>query len=128
MPICEFEIGTTLVGLVNLEELTVPVIPPRSRWQKYAEVVDLGDASTRGFSLPSGSWVWDFIVPAQRDQLRTFCPGSSSTVFIRTKKRDDVVEEYAEYQVKMLWPAEEEYELGRIMNFEIRFRDMMEQP
>lgn len=126
MAVYEFEIGTSLGTMTNLEELTVPVVPPRSRWKKYAEIVDLGDASSRGFGLPSAVWAWDFIVQDQRDQLRTFCTGSSATVYIRTKKRD-ASETWANYLVKVLWPEDEEYELGRILNFELQFRDMVEQ-
>lgn len=123
----EFQIGTTLVGLTDVTELAVPLLYPASNYQRFATVVDLGDQGGRGYGNPSTTWRWGFMTLAQRDQLKTFCPGASATVFIRTKKRD-ATEVWANFQAKMLWPNEEEVVAGRVLDITILFRDMVEQP
>jgi hypothetical protein len=122
----EFKIGTTLVGMTLLTELDTPIPGPRPAWAKFGEAVDLGDASRRGFGLPWATWTWDVLSKAQRDQLRTFCSGASAQIYIRTYKRD-ASEVWANYLVQMIWPDEEEYDRGSVVNFVLLFRDMVEQ-
>jgi len=122
----EFKIGATLGGMVNVEELAVPLPAPRSTYRRYATVVELGDRSARGYGNPSATWRWAVLTLAQRDQLKTFCSGASAQVYIRTKKRDDT-EEWANFLCWMIWPEEEEVLAGRVLDIEIQFRDMVEQ-
>jgi len=125
MAVYDFEIGEDEVGMVNLEELTVPVFAPRSGYKQYQVEVDLGDLTVRGFGRPSATWRWGFLTLAQRDQLREFCAGKSARVYIQTKKRDDT-QEYAVFYAVMVWPEEEEVTAGRVLDIEIRLRDMVE--
>jgi len=120
-----YEIGTTLAGMVNVESLTVPVTPPQGTFSPYSNVVKLDDGSNRGVGAPLASWKWAVIPQTQRDQLRLFCIGASSTVFIRTYTKDDAHTSRI-YQAKMNWPVlEEEYAATRRLNFEIKFTDMI---
>ncbi len=123
----EFGIGTTLIGITTLDQLTVPVTFPRSGYKQFAVTVDLSDQSARGFGRPSATWRFGVLKFAQRDQLRVFCPGASALVYIRTKKRDDQ-EVYSNFRAVMVWPEEEEAKAGRILDLEILFRDLVEQP
>ena len=125
MAVYDFEIGATEIGMVNLEELTVPVFAPRSTYKQYQVQIDLGDLTVRGFGRPSATWRWGFLTLAQRDQLREFCAGKSARVYIQTKKRDDT-QEYAVFCAVMIWPEEEEVTAGRVLDIEVRFRDMLE--
>jgi hypothetical protein len=125
MPVYDFEIGLTEVGMVNLEELDVPVFAPRSTYKQYQVEIDLGDLTVRGFGRPSATWRWGFLTLDQRDQLREFCDGKSARVYIQTKRRDDT-EEYVVFYAVMVWPEEEEVTAGRVLDFELRFRDLVE--
>jgi len=121
----DFEIGSTYVGMENVEELTVPLPPPASTYRRYALEVDLGDDTRRGFGLPSATWRWQVLTLAQRDQLKTFCSGASAQVFLNTKKRD-ASEVYDEFTAVMIWPSEEDVWAGRVRDFVIRYRSLVE--
>lgn len=122
----EFEIGLTLVGMVNVTELTVPLTAPRSLYKRFATTVGLGNLSARGYGKPSSTWRWGFMSLTERDQLKTFCPGASAQVYIRTKKRD-ATETWANFLCWMIWPEEEEVQGGDVLDITILFRDMVEQ-
>ena len=125
MALYDFEIGSTYVGMVNVEELPVPLPPPASTYRRYALQIDLGDDMARGFGLPAASWRWQVLTLAQRDQLKTFCSSASAQVFIQTKKRDST-EVYDEFTAVMIWPEEEEAQAGRVLDFVIEFRSLVE--
>jgi hypothetical protein len=131
MPRYDFEIGTSLEAMTNLESLGVPIIPPKSFFTPVTEVVTLGDGSTRGVGTPTASWHWGFIKQDQRDMLRTFCPEPdvSATVYIRTYTRE--MDGYASdapqyFQAVMHWPVlEEEVDAGRRLDFKIDFTQLI---
>jgi hypothetical protein len=121
----EFEIGLTQGGLTNLEVLATPVIPPRSIFTPYSEVLPLGSGASRGVGAPTATWRWDFITRAQRDMLRTFCVGASAPVCIRTYTRD-TVDSAKEFSCDMIWPVmEEEVSASRRLDFAIEFRNLV---
>ena len=122
----EFEIGLTLVGMTNVTELAVPLLAPKSSYKRFAAIIGLGNLSARGYGNPSSTWRWKFLTLAQRDQLKTFCPGTSAQVYIRTKKRD-ATEAWANFLCWMVWPEEEEVQAGDVLDFTVLFRDMVEQ-
>jgi len=45
-------------------------------------------------------WTFPLLSLDERNQLKSFCPGYSATVYIRTKKDDDT---YANFQCIMNW-------------------------
>ena len=133
----EFKIGTTQGGMAYLEELTVPVMPPRYIFRPYSQALDLGDGSVRGGGWISTDWIWnadsnDFIPVASRNQLRVFCPGASAEVFIQTYTNDqDPVTPFGSNLVKMfraimIWPEEEKREAATRQDFMLKFRRMVQ--
>jgi hypothetical protein len=121
----EFEIGLTQGALVNLEVLSTPVIPPKWFYSPYSESIPLGDGSVRGVGAPMATWRWGFIKRAQRDKLRTFCPGASASVCIRTYTTEtaDIAKEFS---CDMYWPTEaEEVNSSRRLDFTIEFRNLV---
>jgi len=122
----EFEIGLTLLGMVNVQALAVPLPAPKSSYKRFATLVGLGDLSARGYGNPSSTWRWGFLTLAQRDQLKVFCPGASAQVYIRTKKRD-ATEAWANFLCWMIWPEEEEVQAGDVLDVTILFRGMVAQ-
>lgn len=120
-----YRIGTTLGGLTNVESLTVPLPPPRSTYTPYSEQIDLGDGTIRGAGWAQASWNWGFLTQAQRDQLRTFCPGASASVYISTRTTDSA-DVYDDFTAVMIWPQAEERDSKQVRpDFTVQFRKLV---
>lgn len=105
----QFEIGTTLEGMTNVEQLTEALPAPRSTYQDYSALVQLGSGGMIGQGFPAATWVFGTLTTAQRDQLKTFCPGASATVYIKTKLGSEAsgADEFAVFTAIMTWPFPE---------------------
>ena len=53
-------------------------------FQPYAEYETLGNGQTMGQGYPVITWTFKALRPDQRENLRDFCTGMSTTVYIRT--------------------------------------------
>lgn len=123
----DYQIGTTLGGLANLQALTVPVRYPKSRPELAAETKTMGDYSERLIGAPTTVWHFSSISKAERDQLRVFCPNGSSFVFIKTMSLDNA-NLFRVYTATMVWPAlTEELDAHYRVNFDISFRGLVVQ-
>jgi hypothetical protein len=118
----EFEIGTTLGGMTNIQSLTVPLDLPKSEYAPYARSVNLGSGGKRGVGSPMATWIFPLMTVEQRDQLKSFCTGASAAVYIRTKLNDDT---YADFSATMIWPDGEERWYGVKRNYSILFRNLV---
>jgi hypothetical protein len=114
-----FEIGTTQVGMTNLESLAVPVVPPAWTYRQYSEEIQLGDGTVQGQGWPTATWHWGFIKKAMKASLKTFCAGKSAVVYIKTYKPDRTT---GTFRAVMVWPAEDEDYAERTQDFTIEFR------
>jgi hypothetical protein len=121
-----FMIGTTQVGLANLESLTTPVVAPRATYRPYTDKVQLGDGSFRGIGAPIVTWRWGFLTQEQRDQLRLYCTGKSAAVHIQTTIVDSA-DEYRQFSCVMVWPDEEERQTTRRLDFVLEFRQLVDE-
>lgn len=129
MTMYNYLIGTSLLTMTNLEELDVPIAPPKSTYSPGVEKVHLGSGKFRWLGSPVAEWRWGFLTQAQRDQLRTFCPGTSSIVYIQTRVNDqsgDPPSDYQIFQAVMEWPNEDK-DAGRRLDFVIRFTSLIPQ-
>ena len=117
----EFKIGSTLVGLALLVDMTPSITPPDYEFLTAADVIDLADGTQRGIGAPAVSWHWEVLTDAQRDLLRAFCPSHSANVFIRTLEEDG---SYVNYSAVMIWPLKEKRDSGgeTVTDFELIFR------
>jgi hypothetical protein len=121
----EFEIGLTQGGLTNLDVLSTPVVPPKWFYSSFADTRSLGNGMTRGVGAPVATWRWGFIKKTQRDKLRTFCPGVSASVVIRTYTTESL-DSAKEFSCIMFWPIDaEEINAGRRLDFTIEFRNLV---
>ena len=119
----EFEIGTTLEGMTSLEELEQPVPLPQFDYMPFARVVNLGSGGTRGTGSPVAQWTFQLLAIEEYNQLRTFCAGASTEIYIRTRVDDDT---YADFQAKMIWPNEGQNRwYGNRKNFTLTFRNLV---
>jgi hypothetical protein len=112
-------------ALVNVENLSTPVDPPKGLFHPYSQMLQLGDGTVRGGGWATATWSWKIITVAQRDQLRTFCPGASAVVYIQTRTMDST-DSYGIYQAVMVWPiTTEDRDIGQYRprpDFEIKFQ------
>jgi len=93
-------IGTTS-SMTSLDQLTTPLLDPKSSYLPYARVNNKGNGGTRGIGSPVADWTFGILSIAEYNQLKTFCPGASADVYINTKLDDDTFETF---QGKMIWP------------------------
>lgn len=119
----DFEIGTTLVGMTNIEALTTPLPTPKSSYLPYARTANKGNGGTRGVGSPVAQWNFALLSVEQYNQLKTFCPGASADVYVRTKLDDDT---YEDFQGKIIWPNEpQDRWYGERKNFTVIFRNLI---
>jgi hypothetical protein len=125
-----FEIGTSMAAMVNVESLaSAKMPPPRAPFSPYSGYITLADGSERGIGFPKCEWNFGVLTQAQRDALRTYCAGASAGVYIRTKINENDAFKY--YQAIMVWPreyAENRDFLGTRVDFVIQFRMLVVQP
>jgi len=113
----------TGVNLVNVESLTTALPPPKSTFNEYSQLLDLGNGSVRGAGWAVATWRFGYLSQAQRDQLRTFCAGASTAVYIRSRK-NDTSDAYQYYSANFVWPVgQEQKDHGFRLDFVAEFRD-----
>ena len=118
----EFAIGLTEMDLTNIEELDVPLESPKSEYEPYARIVNLGSGGRRGVGFPRAMWTFGLLTVEQRDQLKEFCPGASAQVVIRTKLNDDT---YMNFDATMIWTDNEDRWFSVKRNYQILFRNLV---
>ena len=119
----DFEIGTTEVGMTNIEALATPLPLPQFDYMPFARIVNLGSGGTRGVGSPVATWTFQLLTIAEYTMLRTFCAGASAEVFISTRIDDDT---YDVFQAKMIVPNEGQNRwFGNRKNYVVTFRNLV---
>jgi len=127
-----YEIGATSTT-TNIEELTIPLNPPRSRYYEASVFNDRADGHISAHGFPYVVWVFDILTEAMVSQLRIFCPGQSAAVYLVSRVPPDAThtsERYVKFQGIMVWPTREQMEKrrqnGRYVGLEFTFRHLEE--
>lgn len=116
----------TGVNLINVEDLTTPVLPPKGTFQLFSQYTRLGSALVRGSGWSTAKWAWGFLSNDQRDQLRTFCAlVASNDVYIRTRNNENT-DEFAYYSATLVWPQGEEKLIAKRFDFSLAFINAVE--
>ncbi len=118
-----FEIGTTQIGMINLENLATPVIPPDWDFSDYSDEITLPNGRVRGIGYPRATWRWGFLEIAERTMLRTFCAGKSANVYIKTFNNAGT---YKIYSAVMVWPSGEDPNCDLYLDFVLEFQNLVE--
>lgn len=118
-----FEIGTTQAGMVNLESLATPVIPPDWSYSDYSDEIQLPNGKVRGVGYPRATWRWGYIEKIERTQLKTFCSGKSASVYIKTPVNDGT---YKTFSAVIVWPAGEDPSCDIYQDFVLEFQHLVE--
>jgi hypothetical protein len=118
--------GSAVSGSASLlGNLATPVDYPKSTFSPYAGEQQLISGLVRGVGYPNCTWTWSIITREQRDILRTFCPGKSANVYIRTKTMD-LADSYHTYSAIMVWPTQqEERDFQRRVGLSISFKTLV---
>ena len=128
----DYKIGLVSSGsaFMNLSALvvsgsTVNVSYPKSIYTPYSSEQQLVSGLVRGVGYPTATWIWAVITREERDALRTFCPGKSANVYIRTKTMDSA-DSYKSFSAVMVWNTqEEERDIQRRVQFKITFQRLI---
>ena len=121
MPHYQYAIGSTNPP-TNVESLSTPLNPPRGEMVEWSRTYDRANGLVGADGFPVARWKFDVLTQAMVDQLRSFCPGKSSEVYITTLKPDDT---YGTYTAVMVWDDAQLKKRnfgGRYLGIEIEFR------
>jgi hypothetical protein len=114
----EYAIGTTVESMQYLFQLKVKA--PKQAFNPYSRLLSTNDGGEDGTGWPVAEWYYSFLTQTERDTLKTFCPGQSADVYVRTLN-DDL--EWTTYRAKMLWQFEApEINNNATIRLTLRFR------
>jgi hypothetical protein len=119
----DYKIGTTLAGITALTSLTTPLPVPRVS-EPVCELEKLGNRLYREMGLPGCTWTWPQLTTAELAQLRVFCTGASSVVYMRTLVQLNALSTYATYKAVMVWASGFESLGGFNNDVVIKFEEM----
>lgn len=120
--IYEFSLGPDVPGLATLGSLGV--IWPAHEFLPASEEVIKPNGGSSLVGWIQCTWHWGFITKAEIDILKTFCPGKSAPVYLRTLDDDD---DWVNYFGQMNWPGKITYQNQKAVDFTIIFRALVEQ-
>lgn len=124
-----YKIGTTLLGLVNLEILEV--VAPKSTYKEATTMVTLGNGRSKRLGFPEAEWHWDYLDIDQRNALKAYFTAQSEALFIATRTNEDVgsdqQDDYADFACVAHWPEEEEKSVQFRFDFNLRFTNLVAQ-
>jgi hypothetical protein len=122
----EHSIATYAAGVVGLQTLTVlGITTPLDSFTPYSIELPLGNGGVAGQGWSFCEWHWTVLKMAQRNVLRTYCPGKSSLVYIRTLDENEV---WKNYLARMIWQSgSPSVSASRALDLTIVFRRLIEQ-
>ncbi len=85
----QFALGTSNPP-TNIEALPTPLSVPRAVHRDYAELVTAASGRVYGRGYPTCQWTFSRLTNEQRAQLKSFCPGASANVYIKTLANDEL--------------------------------------
>jgi len=114
-----YAMGTS-ASTIPLHDLPTPIPFPRPPLKLFVELSQMASGKFVGRGLPTITWAWGFITQAQRDQLRSFCPGASAIIYIDTISLENA-DQFRQYKCIMKWPEEEDRQTTRRVSFNLEF-------
>ena len=121
----DFEIGTTIGTLVNVEDLVPALCPPRATPPGLSQRIERADGNAKGVGWVACHWSWDYLEQDEYNKLRTYCPDTSAKVVIQTKQEDGT---YDTFDATLVWPSGAIRELNVWRDITIEFRKMTATP
>jgi hypothetical protein len=119
--ICASASGSS--ALINVEvDGSGDYSAPKFAYKPYSKQVTNGAGVVMGQGWATADWIFEIITQKQRDWLRTFIPGQSAEVWIKTRTFDSN-RSYAIFKAIAVWPVvSEEQDANRRMKFTLHFQ------
>jgi len=114
----DYAIGAAINSVQSFADLGL-VAPYQEPYVPYGVEVDASDGLIYGHGFPITALRWGVISQADRDLLKTYCPGKSVIVYVRVRD-DDWVFSYC--KAAMIWQPENPPSNGSIFDFSIILR------
>jgi len=118
-----FELGTTLVSMTPIDELTIPLPDMKSNYFPYTRVAGLGNGGVRGLGAPYATWTFPILEIDEYNQLRVYSPGAMASVYVHTKLDDDTFAVFAGDMIVPLVPQDRNN--GMRKNVTVEFRNLV---
>lgn len=107
---------------ISLELLSAHNIKePLPEFINEAETVTTAQKTIESVGSMSANWHWGFMKKADRDFLRTYCPGKSNYVYFSIQDNEL---DWGIYYGLMVWPANERPQNNRVLDFTVLFTYM----
>lgn len=124
MSLSQVSIGSTST-VTNLYDLAVPVRPPLVHYRPGSAEAENMDGLVEDIGSPQCELRWEYIPRAERDSLRSYCPGKSARVYWQVPTTDNA-DEYKKFSCVMVWPEEDRELITFRRDFVILLKNMVE--
>lgn len=118
-----FGLGTTASNILSFEQLGLTG-PSDAAPVDYAKYITLGDGTPFGQGAKEQELRFSFLTLPELAVYRTYCPGTSANVYIRTLKEGNVFAVYSA-QMEMTVPRGSQT-IDILVDFVIKFTKMIE--
>jgi hypothetical protein len=99
------------------------IVWPAHQFSPGSEDIQLANGGVVTVGWIQSSWHWDYLEKSQYDILRTFCPGKSADITIRTLNQENI---WKNYTGKMIWPTVVTHSNSKVLDFTLNFRALVE--
>ena len=114
-----FKMGTSLETMTDLDDFPIPIPVPNVIPMRYPDAEELDNGHMRAMGAPGLIWIFPLFDELEvRNQLKAYCPGVSSDVFIQSPLDDGGIHIF---QAIMRWPLEEDQENYWSQNLRIEY-------
>jgi hypothetical protein len=113
-----YSIGSSIDSILTFAQLGI-VAPFQDPFNPYAIEIDAADGLVYGHGFATTAFHWGFISQAERNTLKTYCPGKSAIVYHRLRDEDW---DWVYCKSVMIWQPEAPPSNGLILNFSLAFR------
>jgi hypothetical protein len=127
-----YALGSDYASLTDLETLLASEgyprgTVPRGRLYEASVFNDRADGQVAAHGFPYCIWVFDVLTIPMIATLRTFCPGQSASVYLKTRNQADA---FVTFSGIMVWPTPQQMDKrqvgGKYLGLEFTFRQLQE--
>jgi len=110
-----YHIGSVLTDMDTFQQLGIEA-PFQGAYVPFTVLAPAHDALVYGHGFEATALHWGFISQAQRNTLKSYCPGKSAVVFMRVRDDDW---QWVYIKAHMIWQEEQPPNNGYILDFSV---------
>jgi len=114
-PALYYAVGTSIANMVTFDLLGI-IAPFQDAYVPFTVETPAHDALVYGHGFEATVLRWGFISQAQRNTLKSYCPGKSATVYVRVRDDDW---QWVYVKANMIWQEEQPPDNGFILDFSV---------